>query len=709
MKNNGRWVIVLTIALVAVAGWATYIRQENRRAQDSAQGFISAITSLEQSSAVVYLVDEAEQHSVAFRSLKVLAQGTVPKLESKGKVKWRIWPRVALVDLHLRTDSRTEQLTLGLRKVGRSYMVETLPNLIAHPAVLVERLEEAQVAVRAYSSQTVVSTTPGLKPGTVGYGIVLDKRLVHFAPAQEVEVGRVMRYIPKGIFEGEYMGGELSRDVAFISLEPEREPRLLNKLIPGSPGASVVMWQGRIFGVILREPLELDTVRVALNTTGYQGLVHERVVLSSAEGLRIEDHRSGRSVDVPPGTSIALLRVQEGLAVSIPGQQVFFAESRVYVTSRRSTGRVTIAGLARALGTPSYRGIIEVSTTNEQTGLFIVNEVGLDEYLYSVVPSEMPVTFGLEALKAQALAARGYAVVGVLSGGYVRTGAHMEDGVMSQVYGNVVENELATLAVDSTSGLVPTVDGGIIDARFYSTSSGFTANHSEVWSSGSEFPGADIPYLKSQPQTTEVITLPDEEAVRAFLKRTDLDAPDKDAPYFRWSVTFSRAELEAVLVNNLPERLAAQPTFVTKLDGGASLGTLTDIRVVRRGAGGNIMQLELVGSDARYSITKEYNVRTILRPTQYLRANPAIRLRLGTGATVYNLGILPSAFAALDIARDLHGNIMQVTIFGGGNGHGVGLSQTGARGLAQRGYGYKDILQHYYPGVEITELEGLQR
>ena len=99
--------------------------------------------------------------------------------------------------------------------------------------------------------------------------------------------------------------------------------------------------------------------------------------------------------------------------------------------------------------------------------MIIVNEVGLEEYLYSVVPSEMPVKFGLESLKVQAIAARSYAVRSLKSRGYARLGAHVDDSTSSQMYNNIQEHPVAIQAVDETRGLVPVFEDQIIDSRFF--------------------------------------------------------------------------------------------------------------------------------------------------------------------------------------------------------------------------------------------------
>ena len=116
--------------------------------------------------------------------------------------------------------------------------------------------------------------------------------------------------------------------------------------------------------------------------------------------------------------------------------------------------------------------------------------MNLETYLYSVVPSEMPANYELEALKAQALCARSYAYNAVLHGSYSAYGAHMDDSTSFQVYGNHAENERTIQAVKETCGEVAKYEDNVIEAYYYSTSCGITSNAS-IW-------GQSVPYLKSK-------------------------------------------------------------------------------------------------------------------------------------------------------------------------------------------------------------------
>jgi stage II sporulation protein D len=340
--------------------------------------------------------------------------------------------------------------------------------------------------------------------------------------------------------------------------------------------------------------------------------------------------------------------------------------------------------------------------------------VDLEEYLMTVVPSEMPVSFGLEALKVQAVAARTYAARAMQTTGFRPYGAHLDDSTASQVYNNISKQDVASYAVNDTTGMVAIYGDEVVDTRFFSTSCGYTANFHEVWGNlENEFPGDEIPYLTANPQYAgKIPDLYREENFRAFLNQENLDGYDQFSPFFRWKVQMSRKQLEAILSKSLPALYKQQALFIlTKTADGSyesrevpeEVGTLLNIEVLQRGEGGNIMELEITTTHGIFKIRKEYNIRQALRPVNYLNGKP-IELLLKDGSIRENFPLLPSAFAYIDFNRDTDGNIVDLTIHGGGYGHGVGMSQYGTYGLTLLGRNWQSILKHYYPGSELHNL-----
>lgn len=147
-----------------------------------------------------------------------------------------------------------------------------------------------------------------------------------------------------------------------------------------------------------------------------------------------------------------------------------------------SDGKIQVDSITRAVsgGYPKYRGKFEI-TKYGKNSLLLINIVKLEEYLKQVVGSEMPQSFGLEALKIQAVVARTYAVNAVVTDKYKKYKFDLVDTVASQVYNNKDESEIVEKAVNKTKGKVLTHEGEIIPAFFYSTSGGYSSTPKEIW------------------------------------------------------------------------------------------------------------------------------------------------------------------------------------------------------------------------------------
>lgn len=467
-----------------------------------------------------------------------------------------------------------------------------------------------------------------------------------------------------------------------------------------------------------RQTLYTDRIRVLISDSSHQSKSHKEInmlcngnykvkLISRDEPLEFEFEIGDQITFKPSQSGVELYHRQELLAT---------APNRWHIGGNNGN-TMYMQDIKRGFtqnsneGTP-YRGNFEVS--NGSDGLLLINEVPVEEYLYSVVTSEMPVSFGLEALKVQAVAARAYAIASIGRAGFASYGAHLDDSTASQMYNNTIEHPTALSAVQSTAGLIPFYEDEIVDTRFFSTSPGYTATSSEVWSdSNGNFPGVELPYLLARPQYTgDSPSLHNDENFRAFIDNVNNTSYDRFSPFFRWSIELSREVLEASINENLPIVQRQEPKFVLTRVGEdycedmpitTDIGELLNIVVLKRGHGGNIMELELSTTSGNYKIIKELNVRNVLKPINYLEDGP-VELKCHDGSTRENFPLLPSAFAYIDIARDNDGHITLVTIKGGGYGHGVGMSQYGTYGLTLLGKTFKEILEHYYPGSELKQI-----
>lgn len=487
-----------------------------------------------------------------------------------------------------------------------------------------------------------------------------------------------------------------------------------NSIIIGFDNANIYKTtDGTVKTVIINGNPEIDHIRVGIKNQDFQTLDHDSIEFISDVPLNIEDKKDKKIMSIPSKSQITITPDSNGIAISCNGTTNVM-KNRIYITTQDNQLYIKILSFKRGYGLPVYRGFFEI--TNKSNKLRIINEVSLENYLYQVVPSEMPASFGMEALKSQAIVARTYAVSEILSGSYAPYSFHVDDSTLSQVYNNISENPLASKAINETKGLVMKYDGEIVDARYYSTSHGYGANAHEIWSSNGEFPGKPIPYLTATSYLLDgaEFDLSSEENAYKFFKDWKLKSYDSNSPYFRWKVDFTKDELKNTIEKNLANVYSQQKNYVLTLVDGKyenrdipqnPVGDLLDLKVTRRGAGGNIMELVIIGTNGTYKIFKELNVRYVLRPrksdTGFDRDIVIKRIK---SDDIKNASLLPSAFMVFDINRNSSGNINEVVFYGGGYGHSVGMSQYGAGYLSSKGYSFDKILKTYYKDVTLEKI-----
>ena len=621
------------------------------------------------------------------------------------------------VDFHFTAGGLDFSAPLTLARRDRQWHIRTLPEIktIDGAYVKEERPGRLQIFWEGQEKSVSAPASRGLEPGAVVNIRMVGDTAVKVEALQELILSRLLRRGDAEL-EGEREGNLRLKQPLVIYREGERNSVKMGTaadLVIGMEQLALFLDGEAVVAVKVNQEFNPRTIRVVLrqnlnNLTG-ESLQHRLLRLSSEDPVTLEDRQNDLSYSFAAGRVLLVEPVEGGIRVTPDGEESLVFYNRV-VFRPGENGTIFIHNLERAYwegAPPAYRGSLEITHLGGQ--MVVVNEPTLEQYLYTVVPSEMQLAFGLEALKAQAVAARSYAYTSICGGRYGEYGAHVDDSILSQVYHNTREYPLSTEAVEATTGTVLFYQDKVVDARFFSTSCGYTANYHEVWhdSGTGKFPPEPIPYLKAVSQVPgESIQLHTEDQLRRFLQRDDWPAYDQDSPYFRWRVEMTGAELEASINHNLGQRFQEQPEFILTREGDEfrsmeiprnPLGRLLDIRVAQRGEGGNIMVLEVEGSNGTYQIVKEYNVRFTVRPVQYLPGGAPIALERRDGSRVNDYFILPSAFAVFELTRDSAGNLERVVITGGGNGHGVGMSQHGARGMALLGSSFAEILRHYYP------------
>lgn len=307
-----------------------------------------------------------------------------------------------------------------------------------------------------------------------------------------------------------------------------------------------------------------------------------------------------------------------------------------------------------------YRGTL-YATLDAQGKLAVANSVPAEQMLLGLVPAEIFPSAPMEALKAQAVTARGEVLAKIGTrhfGEPYRVCAKQH----CQVYkGQGQEHPRATRAVEATRGKVLWGEKRLIDTVYSASCGGHTEHNELVWESRQDANLRGVPDGAASPGD-----LSDEAILRKFLSRTGgahcARAKLGKGSRYRWTRRFSQAELRA-LVGRVKK-----------------VGAIARLEPTGRGVSGRVTGLRIVGSEDTVVIDREYPVRRALG------------------------GLFSGMFVVDAGAPGEDGAPSEFILRGGGWGHGVGMCQTGAMGMAHAGRSFKDILQHYYKGGKVRKL-----
>ncbi|MGZ3569762.1 MAG: SpoIID/LytB domain-containing protein [Thermodesulfobacteriota bacterium] len=340
-----------------------------------------------------------------------------------------------------------------------------------------------------------------------------------------------------------------------------------------------------------------------------------------------------------------------------------------------------------------YQGDLVLHLREDGT-ICAINEISLENYLKSVISSEMSAEAPIEFLKAHAILSRSWLLAGldrrkgektsvgknIQEKGEVIRWYDREDHVLFDVcsddhcqrYHGITKviSQHAEEAIRKTNGTVMTYRNEICDARYSKACGGITENFETAWND------KRVPYLRStsDASTSHHPIGTEEEATAWILSKPDAYCNTKDAhllerilpevdretkDFFRWEVEYSRKELEEILQKQT----------------GFDFGELTEIVPISRGLSGRISHLRIVGSKKSMVVGKELEIRRCLSDTHLYSSAFIVRLEAD-----------------------------RVVFHGAGWGHGVGLCQIGAAVMATQGFSAEEILKHYFRGVEIRKI-----
>lgn len=477
----------------------------------------------------------------------------------------------------------------------------------------------------------------------------------------------------------------------------------------GYANADFIQENGEICGILLAREANMEDIRVLIKASDYADILHTEVTLTADSDFLLQ-YGSGENIQEE--------LFPKGDKITIDMDSDYFVGERISIVPAVLTGRIQLLSVNRSQGIPSYRGHIELLRTAE--GIAVVNELPLEEYLFSVVPSEMPASYPLEALKAQAICARTYAYGHMLRAGYPRYGAHVDDSTSYQVYNNITEADSTTTAVKETYGQMILTDEGIVANTYYYSASCGVGTTASIWKTSE---AQMLDYLKSSrlsqsPEnpvqtddgavaagSTEITAettaeeLSEEESFRDFITQTHAEDYEAQEGWYRWTYTVKEIDVDRIL-ENLKNRYEANGKLILTLKDGdyssqniKNFSKVTDITIVKRGPGGVADELVIATDKGTYKIISEYNIRAVL-------CDGVTRVVRQDGSEVSMPSLLPSAFFVIEPSHDKK-NMIGYNIIGGGFGHGVGMSQNGAKNMALQGLGAEQILNFFYEGCEI--------
>ncbi|NBI84875.1 SpoIID/LytB domain-containing protein [Lachnospiraceae bacterium] len=462
------------------------------------------------------------------------------------------------------------------------------------------------------------------------------------------------------------------------------EEKDISDIVIANMSVKYVVAADKVEAVLLAEPAQLSRIRVLLlGEDG--GPYHGDVCIQTATSATVVKD-DGES-KVPAGT---LIRASEWFGTG--------GVTGIRITPEEENGELFLCDGTGAPLSKGYQGILELRHYPE--GYAVVSELAIEQYLCSVVPSEMPSRFEKEALKAQAVCARSYAYIQLERGDYAAFGAHVDDSTNYQVYNKQDRDEKTTAAVWDTAGMVLSYEGETAEAYYFSTSAGVTGN-GDAWNLTAD---PKYGYLHSGlvKQGGGKPDLSDEQAFAGFIAAVDASFYESAMPYFRWNAVgdYSSKEIQNKIRDILTARKERTPQDIVFLnrkkkqaDSIKNFGKLQSIKVAKRSANGVVLQLKLKYKKGTVLVGNEYNIRALL-------GAGVTELVLADGSKK-ETALLPSAYTTL---TQLENGTYAMS--GGGYGHGIGMSQNGAGAMAAEGKTCEEILKFFFSGIELKAVPG---
>lgn len=599
------------------------------------------------------------------------------------------------------------------------YFVFLMPSVIKTGVVLDKREASKSISIKlGYSKGTKwIKLKKNTKiPDSIAFDVKLKGYRVESITPCKVYKGKVLKRTSKDIML-DSADLSIKKDVLYAKISDGALLKVpANNLIVGSSTSFFICDNnGQVSTVLVGEP-DIEYIRIGISNMDFSSLNHSKLLFSSKKSFVAEFNGNEYKI---PKNNILKAEFKNGqieLTINTKNNDDLVLKTVLGATGDRikisptPDYSISVSSLKRKNGyTPSYYGAFELFTENDSMRL--INEVSVEDYLKYVVPSEMLGSGGVEGYKVQAVAARTYVLSDLLSGRFSSYGFHVDDTTQSQVYNSMPSNPQCDNAVEETAGLIMTYEGKIIDAKYYSTSCGLGAPFNQIWYNGTGYKGNNPePYLEFNDYTQNNIKdLSREEDAANFFKDWTIKSYDSDSPYFRWKFTMDKKTLNETVNSNIYERYKKKPESFKKLWNfniyrktvipEEGIGKIEDIYISKRGKAGNVLEMTIISETGTYRIEGDINIKRLLTPKDMV-VTPIY------GKKKENLSSFLSSFFIID--KELQNkSIKQVTIYGGGYGHGVGMSQYGVISLVRTGKNFKEILSLYYNNINFSDYHDL--
>ena len=514
--------------------------------------------------------------------------------------------------------------------------------------------------------------------------VLVDGKLDTVRQKQDFIEGNLLSYDEKTIEIDGY--GKIKHDgkVPVYQVYGETVEKSMSDVVLGNMEMEYIIGEEEVCAILIKKPASIEDIRVLL--LAGDGTKFRKEVYLKCDGEAVLTCGE-KEEKIAPDTIVSA--------------QNYIAENQMTLSVKpvSEDGNVFLCDKDGNVTSNGYHGRMEVRLLEE--GYTLVNSVPFETYLCAVVPSEMPSSYELEALKAQAICARSYAYIQLMRADLAEYGAHINDSTSYQVYNKTPESEASKNAVYETAGKVMTYQGEVIEAYYFSTSMGYT-DTAAVWNAAED---ASYGFLKSNCLNEEKseCDLSTEDGFKEYLK-SESKGFDSDVKFYRWEVTADYREKTEEINAILESRRTVSTENVIYYESGGKnetdslkgFGRIKKLFVKKRSEAGTILILGLQYENGYVEVKSEYNIRKVL-------GVGFKKITYADGSEADVMSILPSACCTVEALED-----GKYRLLGGGYGHGLGMSQNGANGMAKEGKTVEEILNFFYEDIKIEDIWSME-